>query len=352
MVRLLTNEHVQSVVDMPSILDSLEELYRDIGEGVAMTRPRTDVHAPTPETDGEYYRFKTMGGINPAKGVYALRINSDVLRWVDRDDHTVQEKLPRAEGDRYVGLVLLFDVEDGTPLAIMPDGYVQKLRVGATSAIGAKYLARDDAATVGLLGAGWQAEGQIAALNEVMDIQHLSVYTPSDSRVEFADRVAAEYGIDTDPVDSAEAVFDADIVHSATNSRSPVFDVDWLDDGTHLGVINRTEIPPETLEACDVTVVHSKTGKAENYRTGEVDPDDIPYLDAEEFDYSQYPDLAELVVGDAPGRTSDDQTTFFFNNIGMGAQFSAVCAVVYERALAGEYGQELDTDLFTQALVP
>jgi ornithine cyclodeaminase/alanine dehydrogenase-like protein (mu-crystallin family) len=202
MVRLLTNEDVERVVDMPSILDSLEELYRDIGDGVAMTRPRTDVHAPTPPTEEEYYRFKTMGGIHPSRSVYALRINSDVLRWVGRGDHVVQEKLPRAEGDRYVGLVILFDTADGTPLAIMPDGFVQKLRVGATSAIGAKYLAREDSSTVGLLGAGWQAEGQIAALNEVLDIDHLSVYTPSESRERFAERVREEYGIDADPVDT------------------------------------------------------------------------------------------------------------------------------------------------------
>ncbi|MFW5896351.1 MAG: ornithine cyclodeaminase family protein, partial [archaeon] len=327
-------------------------LYEDIGEGVAMTRPRTDLHAPTAEAEGEYYRFKTMGGIHPAREVYALRINSDILRWVQRDEHVVQEKLPRARGDRYVGLVLLFDATDGTPLAIMPDGYVQKLRVGATSAIGAKYLAREDAETVGLLGAGWQAQGQIAALNEVMDVEHLSVYTPSDSKAEFAERVEADYGIDADPVDSAEAVFDADVVHSATNSRSPVFDVDWLSAGTHLGVINRTEIPPETLEVCDVTVVHSKAGKAENYRTDEVDESDIPYLGTEGYDYEQYPDLGDLLVGNTPGRTDDEEVTFFFNNIGMGAQFAAVGAVAYERALATDRGRELETDLFTQALVP
>lgn len=352
MVRLLTNEDVERVVDMPAILDSLEELYRDIGTGTAMTRPRTDVHAPTAENEDEYYRFKTMGGINPARSVYALRINSDILRWVDRDGVTVQEKLPRGQGERYVGLVILFDAGDGTPLAIMPDGYIQKLRVGATSAIGAKYLAREDASTVGLLGAGWQAEGQIAALDKTMNIEHLSVYTPSESKVEFAERVSERYGIDAEPADSAEAVFEADIVHSATNSRSPVFETEWLEDGQHLGVINRTEIPPETLDACDVTVVHSKHGKAENYRTEEVNEDDIPYLGTEDFDYSEYPDLSELVVGDAEGRTNDDETTFFFNNIGMGAQFSAVGAVAYERALETDLGQELDTDLFTQALVP
>lgn len=352
MVRLLTNEDVEELVDMPSILDSLEELYRQIGEGSAMTRPRTDVHAPTAEREGEYYRFKTMGGINPAKGVYALRINSDILRWVDRDDVTVQEKLPRAEGDRYVGLVILFDASDGTPLAMMPDGYMQKLRVGATSAIGAKYLAREGPVTVGLLGAGWQAEGQVAALAETVDVDHLSVYTPSDTKETFAERVEAEHGIDADPVDSAEAVFDADVVHSATNSRSPVFETEWLEAGQHLGVINRTEIPPETLDVCDVTVVHSRHGKAEDYRTGGVNEDDIPYLGTEDADLSEYADLGELVVGDAEGRTSDDQTTFFFNNVGMGAQFAAVGAVAYERALKTDRGQELETDLFTQALVP
>lgn len=353
MVRLLTNDDVAEAVTMPAIVEGLERMYEELGEGTALTRPRTDVHSPA-AAEGEYYRFKTMGGIVPSSGVYALRINSDVLRWVERDDGVVQEKLPRAEGGRYVGLVILFDADDGTPVAIMPDGYVQRLRVGATSAIGADHLARSDASTFGLLGAGWQADGQVAAMTEVFDLDRIRVYSPTpESRESFAAEAEADYGVPVEPVDASDAVFEADVVHSATNSRSPVYDVEQLRPGTHLGSINDLEIDQRAPAFCDVTVVHSKVGKERDYRTADVDPDDVPYLDSDhEKAPSGYPDLGELVTGRAEGRSDDEQITFFYNNIGKGAQFAAVGALAYEGAVERDLGRELDTDLFTQALVP
>jgi alanine dehydrogenase len=353
MVRLLTNDEVAEAVTMPAIVENLERMYEELGEGTALTRPRTDVHS-TAASDEEYYRFKTMGGIVPSSGVYALRINSDILRWVERDDDIIQEKLPRAEGDRYAGLVILFDADDGTPLAIMPDGYMQRLRVGATSAIGADRLAREDASTFGLLGAGWQADGQVAAMTEVFDLDWIRVYSPTEeSRESFAEKAESEYGVPIEPVDDPDAVFEADIVHAATNSRAPVDDAEQLQPGTHLGSINDLEIDQRAPEYCDVTVVHSKVGKERDYWTADVDTDDIPYLESDhEKAPSGYPDLGELVTGQAPGRSDEDQITFFYNNIGKGAQFAAVGALAYEYAIKEDLGKELDTDLFTQALVP
>lgn len=353
MTRLLSNDDVAAGVSMPAIVEALEHMYEELGEGTALTRPRTDVHAPA-AGEGEYYRFKTMGGIVPSAGVYALRINSDVLRWVERDGDTVQEKLPRARGERYVGLVVLFDAGDGTPLAIMPDGYVQRLRVGATSAIGARHLARDDASTLGLLGAGWQADGQVAAMAEVFDLDWVRVYSPTpESRESFAEQAAAAYGVPVEAVDDPDAAFEADVVHAATNSRSPVFDVDQLRPGHHLGAINDLEIDQRAPDACDVTVVHSKVGKGADYWTADVDTDDVPYLASDhEKAPAGHPDLGELVTGQADGRTADDQVTFFYNNIGLGAQFAAVGAMAYRTAVQDDLGRELETDWFTQELVP
>lgn len=353
MVRLLTNDEVATGVTMPAIVENLSRMYEELGEGTALTRPRTDVHAPA-ATDGEYYRFKTMGGIVPSSGVYALRINSDILRWVERDGNVIQEKLPRAAGERYAGLVLLFDAGDGTPLAIMPDGYIQRLRVGATSAIGADLLAREDASTFGLLGAGWQADGQVAAMTEVFDLDWIRVYSPTpESRESFAVEAEAEYGVPVEAVDDPDAVFEADVVHSATNSRSPVYDVEQLRPGTHLGSINDLEIDQRAPAYCDVTVVHSKVGKERDYWTADVETDDIPYLESDhEKAPPGHPDLGELVTGRAPGRSDDDQLTFFYNNIGMGAQFAAVGVLAFEYAVERDLGIELDTALFTQDLVP
>ena len=92
-----------------------------------------------------------MSGGFPGRGVTALRINSDVVTWPEQQGSLRRVKVPAA-GGRYVGLVMLFSNATGEPLAIMPDGVMQRLRVGATSALAARYLARAGVATMGLAG--------------------------------------------------------------------------------------------------------------------------------------------------------------------------------------------------------
>ena len=85
-----------------------------------------------------------MSGVLPGRGIAALRLNSSVVKWYEKAGGIRKDKLPVAGGDKYVGLVMLFSTETGEPLAIFPDGYVQKLRVAGASAIAARYLARKD----------------------------------------------------------------------------------------------------------------------------------------------------------------------------------------------------------------
>ena len=92
----------------------------------------------------------------------------------------MREKVPAApQAAAYVGLVLLFSVENGEPLAILPDGVMQRMRVGAANGLGIKYLARDDAATVGILGSGWQAGAQLMAACAVRDIASIRCFSPN-----------------------------------------------------------------------------------------------------------------------------------------------------------------------------
>ena len=104
------------------------------------------------------YGLKSMDGVCPKLGVGAVRINSDIIRFPKRGNTIVREKIPAAPGNRWVGLVLLFSVDNGEPgFAIMPDGVMQRMRVGGTNGLGIKYLARKNAEVVGILGSGWQA---------------------------------------------------------------------------------------------------------------------------------------------------------------------------------------------------
>src|SRR6202012_678756 len=102
---------------------------------------------------------------------------SDIVTFPKKGNNVVREKVPSANG-RYVGLVLLFSTENGAPLAIMPDGVMQRMRVGAANGLGVKYLARKDAKTVGILGSGWQAGAQLMAVCAVRDIETIRCFSP------------------------------------------------------------------------------------------------------------------------------------------------------------------------------
>lgn len=98
-----------------------------------------------------------MAGSLSGPRVGAVRINSDVLTWTSNIHGVKRTKVPKAPGTRYTALVLLFSLDTGELLSLFPDASIQRMRVGTTSALGAKYLARKDASILGLYGSGWQA---------------------------------------------------------------------------------------------------------------------------------------------------------------------------------------------------
>jgi ornithine cyclodeaminase/alanine dehydrogenase-like protein (mu-crystallin family) len=96
----------------------------------------------------------------------------------------LKTKIPAATGDKYVGWVMLLSTENGEPLAIFPDGVVQRMRVASSSAIAARYLARPDASTLALFGSGWQAGSHLPAMCAVRNIKRVNVYSPTKSNRE------------------------------------------------------------------------------------------------------------------------------------------------------------------------
>ena len=145
-------------------------------------------------------------------------------------------KVPAAPNGRYVGLVLLFSTHTGEPLAIYPDGIVQRMRVGAISGLAAKYLARPDARDVALLGTGWQAGGQgDGDLRGQKHQAHPLLQPASRTARGVRSGNAGETRHRNQPGREArEAVSGADIVMCATNSMEPVFAREWLEPGMHV----------------------------------------------------------------------------------------------------------------------
>src|SRR5439155_21511182 len=163
MTLLLTNDEVEQVLDMPTALAALEPVYRQLAEGRAVNRPQSQSYLPGP-FPGSSYCLKTVEGGVQALGVMAIRLTSDVLRTENPDGIERRVKVPAAPGGRFLGLVLLFSTENGSLLPILSDGIIQRLRVGASSALATHAMAREDACVVGLLGAGAQAASQLLGL--------------------------------------------------------------------------------------------------------------------------------------------------------------------------------------------
>jgi alanine dehydrogenase len=332
---LLDNADVRSVLRMRDAIDALDAAFVDYADGVAVNRPRS--HTYTHRGGARHYLFKTMDGSVPRLGVQALRLSSDLT------DETggKRVKIPAAPGDRYVGLILLFDLETLAPVAILHDGYLQRIRVGATSALAAARLARKSSRVVGMIGAGWQAGPQVEGLREVLDVEEVRVYAPTREKLE---AFAAAH--EATPVDSArEAIEDADVVVLATNSQQPVLDGAWLAPGTHVNSVQRHELDARTLARAELVVVRSREEPTFHFAPGHA-----PRA-ARDRQLEDVVELGDVLKGLA-GRTRDDQITLFTGGGGLGIQFAAVAYAVYAAARDAGAGRDLPTEWFTQEEKP
>ena len=357
MTLILSNEDVEKLLTMRECIDVLEEAYVELAEGRGVSRTRSDCITPTSRPDA-VYGLKSMDGVIPKLGIGAIRINSDIVTFPKRGNNVRREKVPAAPNNRYCGLVLLFSAENGEPLAIMPDGVMQRMRVGAANGLGVKYLARRDARTVGILGSGWQAGAQLMAVCAVRSIESIRCFSPNRGhREEFCRQMSALLGVEVVPVEQTEdAVAGADIVMCATNTLDSVFFERWVTPGLHLSSIKRPEIELKALARADRLVLHSQDASPLHVTTR-----DLAFAETDKqrgwstdigLDFRKLPTLPELIIGKVTGRASDQEVTCFMNNIGLGYQFAAAGAVVYRNAKANGLGHELPTDWFTEDVHP
>ncbi len=356
MTLVLNNQEVDRLLPMEAAIEALEPSYMDLVRNEAISPARRDMLIPLQEKEKCVYEFKDMPSVYPRKKIACLRINSDFLTWHERAGTLRREKDPRAPGDRFVGLVFLFSMETGELIAIFPDGEIQRIRVGAANGIAAKHLARADASSVGLLGSGFQAGAQLRAMCAVRRIKKIRVFSPNaEHREAFAREWTGKLGIAVEPVPSGrEAVEGADIVVCSTNSAQPVFSADWVQPGMFLTSIRAFEFDKATLAKCDSLIIHNRESEPLSYVTGG-DRGVVPELASGGakakggvIEWGEQKELGELLLGQAPGRSSPSQVTCFVNNIGLSLQFAACGAVVYERALAQGVGREIPGEWFTE----
>src|SRR5260221_5962230 len=205
MTLILSNQDVETLLTMRDCIEVLEEVYVELSEGRGVNRRRSDCLVPSTRDDGALCSLKSMDGVIPKLGIGAVRIDSDIVTWPRRGNNMRRVKVPAAPNGRYVGLVLLFSSETGEPLAILPDGVMQRIRVGATNGLGVKYLARKDATSVGILGSSSHARAQLMAVCIVRAVETIRCFSPDSIHCEtFAQEMSATLGVEVIPVGQPE----------------------------------------------------------------------------------------------------------------------------------------------------
>lgn len=365
---ILSNEEIESFLSINTCIAALEYAYRSWDKGTAINRPRTDLVMPSPNEAG-VYAFKSMEAGLYDPPIVAMRINSDIIRWNQQGNRTIKTKVPAAPGDKYVGLVMLFSTVNGEPLAIFPDGVVQRMRVASSSALAARFLAREDAATLALFGSGWQAGSHLPAMCAVRPIERVNVYSPTRANREaFVKEMQAKVVAEVRAAQSPEeAVQGADIIAATTNSLSRVVNPDWVKPGLHLTCVRVPELGDETIRRIDRLVIHARQHAPANFIAGygeegiqahdAIDiirkgPARAHEVSVEHPFWLSSPTLKELITGTAEGRANPEESTCFLNNIGIGLQFAAVGAAVFQEAKAKGIGREIPTDWFLESVHP
>ena len=362
----IDNETVQSVLTIADAIDVQDTAFRGLADGGSIHRPRIDMYVPTGREE-DYYRWGTMEGASRDLGIFAIRMKSDIVSWPEDENGNWTEEKYCVQPGTYCGLVFLFSTRNGEPLAIINDGYIQHMRVGAGAGLGVRYLARQDARVVGMLGSGGMARTYLQAFCNERRIERVRVYSPTkDHRESYAAEMSDLLDIDVTPADDAEsAVRGADIVATCTDAMRPVLRGAWLEPGMHVTNVGGFELDAEVGERADVTVRQGVSGLpiapgAERVERGR-GHSPVAYVGGSEEEMRRIPPaterfagdvrhatFAELASGAVPGRTSADDITLYLNTGNQGLQFAAVGSVVYERAKAAGLGRELPTEWFLQ----
>jgi alanine dehydrogenase len=253
---------------------------------------------------------------------------------------------------------LMFSTATSEPLAIFPDGYMQAIRVGVTNALSAKYLARKDSRVMAVYGSGWQAGPALLAMCKVLQIEEVRVYSPTkNNRERFVAQMNAKTDATLRAVASPEAAAKgADVVALTTNALDPFFPASWISDGMHITTVRPSEMTLDALVRCDLIAVSTReaaklfTLPGEETKVPEFGRGDYGRAELENTaaDWRDKPELSEIMARKVAGRQHDRDVTCMLNHLGLGLQFSAAAARIYELARASGLGKELPTDWFCQ----
>ena len=349
---LLSNDEVTRVLSMADCMEPMETAFRELGNGQAVTRPRSDLVVPQADP-ARHYLLKTCDAALPGVGLSAVRITSNMMQEFQGKESRRLDPLPLAGGGKgYVGLVLLFDIQTLELAGILHDARIQVMRAGAAHGIAAKYLAREDAAVMGILGSGNQAREQLSAVALVRRLRRVKVYSPTQAnRERFVREMSDRLGIEVVGCSSVrEVVQGSDIVAATTTSLVPLFPGEWLEAGQHVTAVRATEMDDVARARAAILVLQSAEQSQLWIPSAATEQGSWYQARNRERDTRRLAFLPDIVAGRHPGRTAADQITLLggYASFGPGTGYSALGAIALKRARERGLGRELPAEWFVQ----
>lgn len=312
---LLTEADVARLLDMPACIEAVQQAFLRQDTGSVQNHPRRRLHLP----DGI---FHTMQAVDVGLGRMAIKTYSSFR--------------PKT---RF--LVLLYDAANGDLLSLIEADRLGQMRTGAATGVATRFMARQDAAVLALFGAGWQAESQALAVSAVRTLREIRVFSRTpEARQDFASRLNTQTGVVCRAVDAPRAALeDADIVVTATTSRTPVFDGGLLPFGAHVNAVGSNSLTKAEIDLTAVT--RSARVVVDSLEQSKMESGDLlGPIEARKLRWEEVIELREIVAERRPAREKPDEITLFESN-GLALEDLAAASLVYDRAVEQGIGQQI-----------
>ena len=316
MTLLISEDEVQELADMKMALSAIEGVFQLHGSGDAINLPRRRLNSGRST-------LQLMGGAIPA--------------------------LDRIGYKAYVGgggatrfVVNLYRESTGELDAIIEAGRLGQLRTGAASGVSAKFLAREDASAVSIIGSGYQARTQLEAVAAVRTLTKARVFSRSvRNRKQFAQEMSERLNIDVDSVASGEeACAGAALIITATNSVEPVIAGHWVEPGCHVMAMGANRLEARELDSdllASMDLVTADDVEQAQYESGDL----VAAVDMGLFSWDSVVRMGDIVAGGRSGRTSLKQRTLF-KSLGIAIWDVALADMIYRAAIDAGLGTKLD----------
>ena len=322
--RLLTEQHVHSLLPMTDLIAAMESALAKFSAGEVLQPVRSVLMVgPT-----KAY-FGVMPAYVPSPGSLGAKLVT-----VFGENH--KKQLPS-----HLATILLLDPETGSLIALMDGRYITEARTAAVSAVSARFLARAGAGRLAIIGSGVQARSHLEALQHVRQVKDVRIWSPRPhSRQQFVDDMSPRVPVPIVAAETAEAaVHGADLIVLATSSKTPVIESAWVGPGAHVMCVgacrpDQREMAPELVQRSRLYVDSRAAALVES---GDV----VMNIAEGSFDASHVRgEIGELVLGRVTGRTTDDEVTIF-KSLGMAVEDVVAADLVFRRATESGAGTEL-----------